>query len=136
MKLNEALELIKFNYANHSKNTASSRTPHVKALDYEYPGRKGQKTYGKRKDLLGWNISYFSNKRYARKAVDEIDSFARLLGAHGEEKYKRIKYFFPEQAKFVRRYKKEHIGNLKRKGFLRWKRTDFGELTKRDRMGF
>jgi len=133
MKLNEALQLIKFSYANakHDKH------PRVKALDYEYPGRSGQKTYGQRKDLLGWNINYFSNKRYARKAIDDIDSFARLLGAHGKEKYERTKYFFPEQAKFLRRYMRKHVKGIKRKTRIGlWRKTDFNELIRFDKEAF
>lgn len=124
MKLNEALELIKFNYANYKHD----KRPRVKVLDLEYPGRPGQKTYGQRKDLLGWNINYFKNKRYARKAIDEIDSFARLLGAHDKEKYERIKYFFPEQAKFIRRYQRKHISGLKRKHYGLWRKTTYNDL--------
>jgi hypothetical protein len=137
MKLEEALELIKFSYSNHSKDTAASKRPRVKVLDYSYPGRKGQKTYGKRSDLLGWNLNYFSNKRYARRAIDEIDSFARLLGAHNEEKYSRVKYFFPEQAKFLRRYMKKHVSSLKRRTiFGLWRKTNYSDLIKLDRDRF
>tara|TARA_Y100000310_G_scaffold345026_1_gene461262 strand:+ start:4584 stop:4982 length:399 start_codon:yes stop_codon:yes gene_type:complete len=132
MKINEALQLIKFHYSNYKHN----KRPRVKVLDYEYPGIKGQKTYGKRNDLLGWNINYFKNKKYARKAVDEIDSFARMLGAENEEKYKRIKYFFPEQAKFIRRYMRKHIKGLKRKDKWRWKNTDYSELIRMNRTSY
>jgi hypothetical protein len=136
MKLNEALELIKFSYANHSKNSSASKRPMVKVLDYEYPGRPSQKTYGHRKDLLGWNIRYFSNRKYAKNAIDQIDSFARLLGAHGEEKYKRIKYFYPEAVALLRRYQRKHINNLKRRKGIFWKDTNYNELIKLNREGF
>lgn len=133
MKLNEALELVKFHYSNYKND----KRPRVKVLDYEYPGQPHQKTYGQRKDLLGWNINYFSNKRYARRAIDEIDSFARLLGAHNQEKYTRIKYFFPEQAKFLRRYMRKHIKEPKRRNWIGlWRKTDFSELMKLDRDSF
>jgi len=137
MRLNEALELVKFSYGNHSKNTPSSKRPRVKVIDYNYPGRVGQKTYGQRRDLLGWNISYYSNKRYARKAVDEIHSFSKLLGADNKELYSRVKYFFPEQAALLRRYKKSKISNLKRKGAIGlWRKTNYGELMKLNKESF
>jgi len=137
VKINEALELVKFAYGNHSKDTAASKRPRVKVLDYRYPGQPHQKTYGQRKDLLGWNINYFSNKRYARRAIDEIDSFARLLDAGDKEKYSRVKYFFPEQAKFLRRYMRKRISNIKRKGAIGlWKKTDYTDLIDRHKDRF
>jgi hypothetical protein len=137
MKLNEALELVKFSYANHSKNTAASKRPRVKVLDYKYPGQPHQKTYGQRRDLLGWNINYYSNKRYARRAIDEIDSFARLLGAENKEKYSRVKYFFPEQAKLLRRYMRKHITNLKRRNVIGlWSKSNYTDLIQRHKDRF
>jgi hypothetical protein len=125
MKLEEALELVKFHYSNWKHD----KRPRVKVLDFRYPGRPGQKTYGQRRDLLGWNINYFKNKRYARRAIDEIDSFARLLSANNKEKYRRIKYFFPQQAKYIRRYMRKHIKGLKRKGRIGlWRNTDYTKL--------
>ncbi|MFW6226037.1 MAG: hypothetical protein ACOC3V_03690, partial [bacterium] len=108
-------------------------TPKVKVLDYEYPGQKGQKTYGQRKDLLGFNINYFKNKKYARKAIDEIDGFARMLSANKQERYKRLKYFYPEVVEFIRRYNKEHVKNLKRKKGLFWRKTDYDQLKRIDK---
>ena len=132
MKLNEALNLVKFHYSNYKHD----KRPRVKVLDYEYPGIPGQSTYGHRRDLLGWNINYFSNKRYAKKAIDEIDSFARLWNADRKEKYERIKAFFPEQAKFIRRYMRKHIKGLKKKKGLLWRKTDYSELIKMDQDNF
>ena len=69
-----------------------------------------KKSYGKRSDVLGWNLNYFINKEYAEKAIDDIDSFARLLSGNNKlEKYERIKKLFPEQAAFIRRYNKVFI---------------------------
>lgn len=137
MTLRESLELIKFSYSNHSKGSAASKRPRVKVLDYEYPGQHGQKTYGQRKDLLGWNISYYRNKRYARRAVDEIISFSKLLGAKNREKYSRIKYFFPEQAKLLRRYQRKHIKGLKRRNVIGlWQKTDYTDLIQRNKERF
>tara|TARA_Y100000310_G_C20681189_1_gene816045 strand:- start:772 stop:1173 length:402 start_codon:yes stop_codon:yes gene_type:complete len=133
MTLKESLELVKFHYDNWKHD----KRPRVKVLDYKYPGQPHQKTYGQRKDLLGWNLNYFTNKRYARRAIDEIDSFARLLSADNKEKYKRVKYFFPEQAKHLRRYMKKHIKGLKRKNFIGlWRKTDYTDLIKRDKEKF
>lgn len=126
--INESLQYVKFTYDNYKND----KTPKVKILDYKYPGQVGQKTYGNRNDLLGWNLNYFKNKKYAKKAIDDIDSFSRMLGANSnEEKYKRIKYFFPEQAKLLRRYMKKHIKNLRYKpGTFFWKKTNFDKLIK------
>jgi hypothetical protein len=135
--LSESVEYVKFSYKGHSKDTPSSKRPRVKVLDYNYPGIPGQKTYGKRKDLLGWNVNYYSNKRYARKAIDEIDSFAKLLGAENKEKYSRIKYFFPEQSKLLRRYMRRKITNLRRKSTIGlWKKTDYTDLIQRHKERF
>jgi hypothetical protein len=128
-KLDENLELIKFNYDNYHHDPS----PNVKVLDFMYPGKPGQKTFGKRRDVLGWNINYFKNRKYAEQSVDEIDSFARLLDANDKEKYERVKDFFPEQAKLIRRYKKKHIKNLRVYKDGRWKRTTYNDLIKFDR---
>lgn len=131
-KIYEDLQLVKFKYANFKKDP----TPRVKVLDYEYPGRPGQKTYGQRKDLLGFNINYFKNPRYASRAIDEIDGFARMLSADKKEKYERLKYFYPEVLKFVRRYNRDHISNIKRKGKLFYRSTDYEDLIKKDKDSF
>ena len=135
VNLNESLQYVKFAYDN---NDNKDKHPKVKVLDFKYKGQQGQKTYGKRQDLLGWNLRYFSNKRYAEKAIDDIDSFSRMLGANSrEEKYKRIKYFFPQQAKLIRRYIRKHIKNLKHKpGVFFWKGTNFDELIKFDKQSY
>jgi hypothetical protein len=136
VKLQEAVEYVKFFYANHSKDSSKSKRPRVKVLDFEYPGRPGQKTYGKRRDLLGWNINYFSNKRYARRAIDDIISFSKLLGANKDEQYKRMKTFYPEQMSLVRRYQRKHIKDIKRKEGLFWRKTDFNDLLKFDKESY
>ncbi len=122
--LNESLDYVKFKYDNYHND----KVPRVKVIDTEYPGRKGQKTYGQRKDLLGWNINYVKNKRYAKRAIDDIESFAKLLSADKDEVYKRIKYFFPEQAKFIRRYMRKHIKGLKHKKGMLWRKTTYPEI--------
>lgn len=127
--LGEDLQFVKFKYDNYKHD----KRPKVKVLDYEYPGIKGQSTYGKRKDLLAWNLNYYSNKKEAAKAIDDIDSFAKLLSANKEEKYKRIKHFFPAQAKLLRRYMRKHIKNIKVKKGMFWKRTNFNQLIKFDK---
>lgn len=132
--IDESLQFVKFTYDNYKED----KHPKVKVLDFKYKGQVGQKTYGKRDDLLGWNLNYFSNKKYAQKAIDDIDSFARMLGANsGKEKYDRIKYFFPEQAKLIRRYMRKHIKNIKYKlGKFFWKQTNFDDLIKFDKNSF
>lgn len=127
MTLKEGLELIKFHYIGKNSHDP---IPRVKVLDLEYPGIKGQKTYGKRKDLLGWNLSYYSNPKEAEKAIDDITSFASLLGSDNKDKYSRIKDFYPEQAKHLRRYMRDGIKGLKRKDSGLWKKTTYDELIK------
>ena len=130
--INEDLNLVKFKYSNFKEDP----TPQVKVLDFVYPGQKGQKTYGDREDLLGFNINYFKNKKYARKAIDEIDGFARLLSANKQEKWKRLKYFYPEVSKFVRRYNREHITNIKHKKRFVWKGSTYNKMIDYDKDNF
>lgn len=130
--LAESVQFVKFKYANYKEDPR----PRVKALDFEYPGQKGQKTYGQRKDILGFNINYFKNKKYAKKAIDEIDSFARLLDADKKEKWKRLSFFYPEATKFLRRYNKEHVDGLKQKKGIYWKSATFQELVNKDKEAF
>lgn len=130
--LNEDLAYVKFKYDNYKNDPI----PRVKVLDTEYPGIKGQKTYGQRNDLLGWNLNYFKNKRYAKRAIDDIESFAKLLSADKGEVYKRIKYFFPEQAKFIRRYMRKHVKGLKHRKGVFWRNTTYPEIKKFNREAF
>lgn len=131
-KLYEDLQMIKFRYENYKHDPK----PVVKVLDFEYPGIIGQKTYGQRKDLLGFNINYFKNRNYAIRAIDEIDGFARMLSADKQEKYKRLKYFYPEVVKFIRRYNRKYVKNLKRKDNLFYKKTDYETLIQKDKESF
>lgn len=131
-KLHEDLQMVRFNYDNYNEDPK----PKVKVLDFEYPGRKGQKTYGKRKDMLGFNINYFKNGRYAARAIDEIDGFARLLSANQKEKYKRLKYFYPEVLKFIRRYNREYVRNLKRKAGIFYRKSDYDTLIQKNKESF
>lgn len=128
---NEELDYIKFKYSNYSND----KTPNVKVLDFEYPGIKGQKTYGERKDILGWNINYVEggrkDRKEARDGIDDIADFTELLGGTSREKYERIVTMFPQAAEFLRRYNKQHVTGVKRKPGLRWKRTDLDSLTNR-----
>jgi hypothetical protein len=105
----EDIPLVKFHY----KNYKNDKNPEVLAFDNAYKGRKGQKNYGEREDLLGWNLNYYKNKKEAEDTIRDIDDFASLLSKNKEEKYKRIKYFFPDQAKLIRRYQKNAIKFLR-----------------------
>ena len=125
--LNEGLLYVKFKYDNYREDPR----PRVKVLDFKYPGIEGQKTYGQREDLLGWNLNYFSNKKEARKAIDDIADFASLLAANKLEMYKRIKSFYPEQAKFIRRYNKTYIKGMKERRGILWRRADVNDLASR-----
>lgn len=131
-KIYEDLALVKFKYANYKNDPK----PKVKMLDFTYPGQEGQKTYGKRDDLLGFNLNYFSNPRYASRAIDEIDGFARMLSANKLEKWKRLKYFYPEVVKFIRRYMRKHVNNIKHKKGMRWAPKSYNELIKINKENF
>lgn len=112
-QLNEELELIKFRYpSRHCKK------PRVLVLDANYPGRKGEKHYGERLDVLGVNIMYAhpSDRKRIQKALSEIDLFSDFLGADKLERYRRLKDFAPEDLlPYIRRYKKHNMKNVKLK---------------------
>ena len=128
-KLYEDLQLVKFKYDNYKQDPR----PRVKVLDFTYPGQPHQKTYGQREDLLGFNLNYFKNKKYATKAIDDIDGFARMLSSNNKEKWQRLKYFYPEVMKHIRRYQRKHIKSLKQKDKFFWKSTSYGKLEKDSR---
>lgn len=129
--VNEELEYIKFKYNNYKND----KNPRVKVLDFKYPGIKGQKTYGQREDVLGWNINYVEGgkeaKKEAKDGIDDIADFTDLLGGNNREKYERIVTMFPQAAEFLRRYMKKHIVDLKHKPHKKWKRVDMDKLTNR-----
>ena len=124
--LNEELPLIQFKYTN----TKNDKYPKVKVLDFNYKGIKGQKTYGQRHDVLGFNHNYFRDKKKDGQAIDDIHSFAELLKADNKEKYKRIKDFYPDALKYIRRYKKSNIKELKMKKGALWYPADWVEAEK------
>jgi len=113
------------------------KTPHVKVLDFEYPGQPGQKTYGQRRDVLGWNLDYLeggkSSKEEALRAMDEIDDFADLLSANKKEKYERITTMFPQVAEYLRRYMKQHIKGFKTKDNGNWKKMTVKQILSKDK---
>jgi hypothetical protein len=131
--LKEALSYTKFVY----KNYKNDKTPHVKVLDFEYPGQPGQKTYGQRRDVLGWNLDYLeggkSSKEEALRAMDEIDDFADLLSANKKEKYERITTMFPQVAEYLRRYMKQHIKGFKTKDNGNWKKMTVKQILSKDK---
>lgn len=131
-QLNESLETVKFFY----KNWKNDKHPKVMVLDYKYPGMPHQKTYGQRQDLLGWNVNYFENKEDAVRSINDIDTFARMLSNNLEEKYRRIKYFFPEQSQYLRRYKRDAIKGLKVKKGWFWRLTSFDDAEKKNDESF
>lgn len=115
--LTEELELIKFRYpSKHCKR------PKVIVIDAEYPGRIGEKNYGKRLDVLGLNLKYAPShdRKRMQKALSEIDLFSSFLGADKKEKYLRLKTFAPDFVlPYIRRYKKTNMKNVKiKRGFF------------------
>lgn len=112
-QLNEELELIKFRYpSKHCKK------PRVLVLDANYPGRKNEKHYGERMDVLGVNIRYAprSERKRIQKALSEIDLFSDFLDADKLERYRRLKDFAPDYVlPYLRRYKKHNMKNVKLK---------------------
>lgn len=110
--LTEDLPLAKFYYSRYKHN----KYPEVIVFDAKYPGIKGQKSFGEREDVLGWNLNYYINKKEAIESINDINDFASLLTDDGQERYRRIKKFFPEQASLIRRYIKKHIKHTRFKG--------------------
>ena len=125
--IKEDLNLTKFLY----KNFKHDKHPQVMVLDYHYEGRPNEKK--KSDHLLGWNVNGYANKKEAIDTINDIDSFARMLSADKLEKYRRIKYFFPEQAELIRRYKKEAIKGLREKDGWFWKKTSLDTLEQKDK---
>lgn len=134
-KINEELQYVKFKYTADDIN---DKKPKVKVLDFEYPGRPGQKTYGKRKDILGFNLNYVSNRNEAIKNIDDMSSFGKLLNISKKDLWERFKAFYPEVAtKVIRRYKRDEIKRLKYKNeSKRWKKAAYDKLIELDKMGF
>jgi hypothetical protein len=132
-KLNEALQMIRFRYSNYKHEPPIKD---VKVLDVNYPGQVGQKTFGKRKDLLGWDIGSYSNREEAIRSIDEIESFAKLLNSDNLEKYRRIRALFPEQARLIRRYIKEYVKGLRVKENGLWRKTTYEEIERLNDEGF
>lgn len=105
--ITEALQRIKFNY---SSKRSTVPNPEVMVLDPDYQGRPEWRSYGKSKYLLGWSLSHVANKTEAIQAINDITDFTTLLGSDDDkEYYDRVKYFFPEQAGFIRAYVKGKI---------------------------
>jgi len=127
-RLVETIEPVKFRYTNYKHD----KVPRVMVLDFEYEGQPHQKTYKQRKDLLGWNINYFENKEEAVRSINDIDTFAKMLSANKLEKYKRIRYFFPEQANFIRRYNREFVRDLRIKKGWFWTKTTIEDAKNRE----
>lgn len=116
MKMIEAIELIKFKYTN-AKN---DKKPRVVVLDKNYK-KSGESI--NRNDLLGFNINYSKDKKYALTSIKDILGFADLLDEKNKRKrYERIRDFFPEQRDLIRRYNKRHIKSVKVKTGRKWKR--------------
>lgn len=125
-QLTEELELVKFRYpSKHCKK------PRVLVLDANYPGRKGEKHYGERLDVLGVNIMYAhpSDRKRIQKALSEIDLFSDFLGADKLERYRRIRDFYPEVLPLIRRYKKYNMKNTKLKRGMFYRPYSFTNKT-------
>ena len=125
--INEGLNLVKFLYKNYKHD----KHPQVMILDYHYKGKPNEKVPSDH--ILGWNVNSYKNKKEAIDSINDIDTFARMLSANKLEKYRRIKYFFPEQSKLIRRYKKEAIKGLREKDGWFWKKTSLDTLEQKDK---
>jgi hypothetical protein len=126
-KLEEGLQTLRFKYDGENRTI---KKPVVKLLDPYYKGRPEQKTYGQRDDLLGWSLSHVSNREEAENAIDDISDFASMLSANSDEVYKRIKYFYPKQSEFIRRYMRKHINKLKVREDNKWRNGNLNNLVK------
>ena len=107
----EELDIIKFYY----KGWNGDKYPEVIVFDDKYPGKRGEKSYGEREDVLGWNLNYYGNKEEAIESINDINDFASLLSDNKEDRYKRVKKLFKDQAKLIRRYKKSGIKFMRKK---------------------
>jgi len=123
-KLIEDIVAVRFKY----KNYKTDPRPYVMVLDPEYKGVEGQSTYGKRNDLLGWNINYFKNREEAVNTINDITTFAKMLSSNNKETYERIKKFFPAQAEYIRRYNREYILAPKVRSGIFWKRFNIDSI--------
>jgi hypothetical protein len=105
--LNESLQRVKFSYS--SKNSTVPN-PEVMVLDPNYDGKENWKNFGNKDYILGYSLSHVSNKQEAIQNIQDITDFTTLLGSQDDkEYYDRIKQLFPEQASFIRAYKKSRI---------------------------
>src|SRR6478609_1459293 len=105
--LDKSLQRVKFVYTG-KKSTIPN--PEVMVLDPNYDGREHWKNYGKKDYVLGYSLSHVSNKNEAIRNINDITDFTTLLGSDDDKEfYDRIKQLFPEQATFIRAYKKGNI---------------------------
>ena len=122
--LSEELTLAKFKYIGKNSH---DRRPRVLILDPDYPGRVGEKNYGKTSDILGINLRHVpADKRKGMKdTLSAIDLFSDFLNADKLERYNRIKEFYPASLSYIRRYKKAGISHYKEKRGMFYKTTSF-----------
>jgi len=111
MTLNEALDIIKFRY---DKPTAHTKNPKVIILDNDYPGRVGEKNYGKTHDILGVKINDFSGR--SRKELQDRIEKVYSQDIDKLDKYLQLSLEVKEAIPYIRRYKKKNIKHARRKG--------------------
>ena len=116
LKESKGLPLIKFDYDKPN----NCKTPLVKVLDFDYKGQLGQKSYGNRSDILGFNMKNVASVKKQSKELDDLAAFSEFSGLNKKELYDRIKEFDPEIIKSIRRYNKNKIKHPKKKGTLFW----------------
>lgn len=110
MTLNESLDLIKFRY---DKKGVHTRRPNIIVLDNEYPGQIGEKNYGKTLDVLGVKLNDFDGSRKElRDRIEKIYS----LDLDKLEKYRRLSSEVKEAIPYIRRYKKDKMKWVRKKG--------------------
>ena len=105
--IGESLQRVKFVYTGKK---ATVGEPEVMILDPNYDGQEHWKSYGKKDYILGYSLSHVINKSDAIRNINDITDFTTLLGSDDDrEHYDRLKQLFPEQAAFIRAYKKGNI---------------------------
>ena len=101
--------------------------PHVVVLDPHYCWNHGVKKDDV-DDILAYNVDLSDNRKQARKNIKEIMEFASMLDKNSQDVYKRIKEFYPDSLKYIRRYKRDGVKFLRVKDGHFWKKISIDEL--------
>ena len=122
--IKEDLARAKFKYTNY-KHDPKPKTIVLDA-DYIYNG-KGKVIPGQH-DILAFNINYAKDKKFTRKAIQEIVTFAHMIKKDKKDVYQRLKDLYPECTKYIRHYKPEYMKGIKMKKGWMWKSASIADI--------